>query len=159
MRHTDVVIAGAGLAGSAAAAMLAEAGTDVLLIDPREVYPPDFRCEKLDVSQIEILHKTGLADAVLSAATPDRSLAIARFGRLVEQRDGRQCGIHYADLVNTVREQVPATAFLAAKVEIDRNQCRPADTHAVERRAGVRAIARAGDRAQSRPASSAWPRA
>jgi len=117
MRHTDVVIAGAGLAGSAAAAMLAEAGTDVLLIDPREVYPPDFRCEKLDVSQIEILRKTGLADAVLNAATPDRSLAIARFGRVVERRDGRQCGIHYADLVNTVRRQVPANAFLPAKVD------------------------------------------
>jgi 2-polyprenyl-6-methoxyphenol hydroxylase-like FAD-dependent oxidoreductase len=117
MRHTDVVIAGAGLAGSATAAMLAAAGTDVLLIDPREVYPPDFRCEKLDVSQIEILRKTGLADAVLRAATPDRSLAVARFGRLVERRDGRQCGIHYADLVNTVRRQVPSAAFLAAKVE------------------------------------------
>ena len=98
MRHTDIAIVGAGLAGSTAAAMLTRAGYDVALIDPHEVYPPDFRCEKLDTSQIEILKKTGLADAVLKAATPDRSLWIARFGHLVEKRDGTQCGIYYADL-------------------------------------------------------------
>lgn len=116
MRHTEVAIAGAGLAGSSAAAMLARAGYDVVLIDPHEVYPPDFRCEKLDASQIEILQKTGLADAVLKAATPDRSLWVARFGRLLEKRDGTQCGIYYADLVNTVRAEVPRPAFISAKV-------------------------------------------
>ena len=116
MRHTDIAIVGAGLAGSTAAAMLTRAGYDVALIDPHEVYPPDFRCEKLDTSQIEILKKTGLADAVLKAATPDRSLWIARFGHLVEKRDGTQCGIYYADLVNTVRAEVSATAFITAKV-------------------------------------------
>lgn len=116
MRHTDIAIAGGGLAGSAAAAMLTRAGYDVILIDPHNVYPPDFRCEKLDIGQIEILKMTGLADAVLKAATPDRSLWIARFGHLVEKRDGAQCGIRYADLVNTVRAEVPATAFITAKV-------------------------------------------
>ncbi len=116
MRHTDIAIAGAGLAGSTAAAMLTRAGYDVVLIDPHEVYPPDFRCEKLDTSQIEILKKTGLADAVLKAATPDRSLWVARFGHLVERRDGAQCGIHYADLVNTIRAEVLGAAFIAAKV-------------------------------------------
>jgi 2-polyprenyl-6-methoxyphenol hydroxylase-like FAD-dependent oxidoreductase len=116
MRHTDIAIAGAGLAGSTAAAMLTRAGYDVLLIDPHDVYPPDFRCEKLDTSQIEILKKTGLADVVLNAATPDRSLWVARFGRLVEKRDGTQCGIYYADLVNTVRAEVPSEAFITAKV-------------------------------------------
>ena len=102
MREADIVIAGAGLAGSTAAAMLSRAGYNVLLVDPHTVYPPDFRCEKLDVSQIEILKKTGLADAVLKVATPDRALWIARFGRLVEKREGAQVGIFY-DLVNTVR--------------------------------------------------------
>lgn len=116
MRQTDIAIAGAGLAGSAAAAMLTRAGYEVVLIDPHEFYPPDFRCEKLDTSQIEILKKTGLANAVLKAATPDRSLWIARFGHLVEKRDGAQCGIHYADLVNTVRAEVPHAAFTTAKV-------------------------------------------
>jgi 2-polyprenyl-6-methoxyphenol hydroxylase-like FAD-dependent oxidoreductase len=116
MRQTDIAIAGAGLAGSTAAAMLTRAGYDVVLIDPHDVYPPDFRCEKLDTSQIEILKKTGLAETVLKTATPDRSLWIARFGHLVEKRDGAQCGIYYGDLVNTVRAEVPSAAFVAAKV-------------------------------------------
>jgi 2-polyprenyl-6-methoxyphenol hydroxylase-like FAD-dependent oxidoreductase len=116
MRQTDIVIAGAGLAGSTVAAMLSRAGYDVLLVDPHAVYPPDFRCEKLDRSQIEILKKTGLADVVLKVATPDRSLWIARFGHLVEKREGAQVGIFYDTLVNTVRAEVPSAAFIAAKV-------------------------------------------
>jgi 2-polyprenyl-6-methoxyphenol hydroxylase-like FAD-dependent oxidoreductase len=116
MRQADIAIAGAGLAGSTAAAMLARAGYGVTLIDPHPVYPPDFRCEKLDVSQIEILKRTGLADAVLQVATPDRFLSVARFGRLVDKRDGAQCGIFYDRLVNTIRAEVPAAAFVAAKV-------------------------------------------
>ncbi|MEI9805166.1 MAG: NAD(P)/FAD-dependent oxidoreductase, partial [Pseudolabrys sp.] len=116
MRQTDIVIAGAGLAGSTAAAMLARAGYDVVLVDPHTTYPPDFRCEKLDSSQIEILKMTGLADAVLKVATPDRQLWIARFGRLVEKRKGTQCGIFYDHLVNTIRAEVPSGVFVAAKV-------------------------------------------
>jgi len=116
MSQSDIVIAGGGLAGSSAAAMLARAGYDVVLIDPHQSYPPDFRCEKLDRSQLEILKKTGLAEAVLRAATPDRSLWVARFGRLVENRDGAQCGILYDKLVNTIRAEVPRAAFIAAKV-------------------------------------------
>jgi 2-polyprenyl-6-methoxyphenol hydroxylase-like FAD-dependent oxidoreductase len=116
MRQTDILIAGAGLAGSTAAAMLSRAGYDVVLVDPHTVYPPDFRCEKLDQSQIEILKKTGLADAVLSVATRNRSLWVARFGHMVEKLKGAQCGIMYDTLVNTVRGEVPPAAFIAAKV-------------------------------------------
>jgi 2-polyprenyl-6-methoxyphenol hydroxylase-like FAD-dependent oxidoreductase len=116
MRQADIVIAGAGLAGSTAAAMLSRAGFDVLLVDPHPTYPPDFRCEKLDQSQLEILKKTGLADAVLSVATPNRNLWVARFGHLVDRLEGAQCGIRYESLVNTIRAEVPAAAFIAAKV-------------------------------------------
>src|SRR5437879_984227 len=112
MRQTDILIAGAGLAGSTAGAMLARAGYDVALVDPHTVYPPDFRCEKLDQSQIKILKKTGLAGAVLSVATPNRSLWVARFGHLVEKLKGAQCGIMYDTLVNSVRAEVPSAAFI-----------------------------------------------
>ena len=96
--------------------MLARAGHEVVLVDPHPSYPPDFRCEKLDKSQIEILKKTGLADAVLAVATPNRSLWIARFGYLVEKLKGAQYGILYDTLVNVVRGEVPPGAFIAAKV-------------------------------------------
>ena len=103
MRHTDIVIAGGGLAGSTAAAMLGRAGFGVILVDPHEVYPPDLRCEKLDGTQVKILRRTGLAEEVLPAGTFDSESWIARFGRLVEKRPGDQYGILYDTLVNTVR--------------------------------------------------------
>jgi len=117
MRQTDIVIAGGGLAGSCAAAMLGRAGYGVALVDPHAAYPPDFRAEKLDGTQAAVLRKTGLADAVLRAATLDGESWVARFGRLVEKRPGDQHGILYDTLVNTVRGQIPPTVeFIHAKV-------------------------------------------
>jgi 2-polyprenyl-6-methoxyphenol hydroxylase-like FAD-dependent oxidoreductase len=117
MRQTDIVIAGGGLAGSTAAAMLGRAGYRVALVDPHPVYPPDFRCEKIDGPQAAILRKTGLADAVLRAATLDGESWVARFGRLVEKRPGDQHGIFYDTLVNTMRGEIPpGVAFIHGKV-------------------------------------------
>jgi 2-polyprenyl-6-methoxyphenol hydroxylase-like FAD-dependent oxidoreductase len=116
MRHTDIAIVGGGLAGSTAAAMLGRAGIDAVLIDPHTVYPPDFRCEKLDGAQVRLFRKTGLADAVLRTATPDEEVWIARFGHLVEKRPNDQYDILYDDLVNGVRAEIPSTVpFSAAK--------------------------------------------
>jgi len=106
-RQIDIVIAGGGLAGSAAAAMLGRAGYGVVLVDPHAVYPPDFRAEKIDGTQAAILRKTGLADAVLRAATLDGESWVARFGRLIEKRRGDQHGVLYDTLVNTIRAEIP----------------------------------------------------
>jgi 2-polyprenyl-6-methoxyphenol hydroxylase-like FAD-dependent oxidoreductase len=109
MRQVDVAIIGGGLAGSTAAAMLGRAGIDTVLIDPHEVYPPDFRAEKLDGTQVEILRKTGLADAVLKHTGHASTLWIARNGRLVDkQPHGDQHGILYDHLVNALRAEIPA---------------------------------------------------
>lgn len=118
MRHTDVVIAGGGLAGSVTAAMLGRAGVDAVLVDPHPVYPPDFRCEKLDGVQLKTLGLTGLAEAVRSASTPDQECWVARLGHLVDKLPGeQQRGIPYDALVNTVRSQIPnRTEFIHAKV-------------------------------------------
>src|SRR6185312_14929636 len=123
MYRTEVGIIGGGLAGSLAAAMLGRRGIDCVLIDPHQTYPDDFRCEKLDGPQMAILRKTGLAEAVLRASTPDRESWVARFGRVVEKRDGDQQGIFYTSLVNTIRAQIPANVRCilakAASIEND----------------------------------------
>ena len=117
MRQTDVVIAGGGLAGSLAAAMLGRAGIDAVMVDPHEVYPAEFRCEKLDGVQMKTLAKTGLVDAVLRNSTHDRESWVARFGHIVEKRPGDQQGVMYDTLVNTVRSQIPSrTEVVNAKV-------------------------------------------
>ncbi len=117
MRRTDIVIIGGGLAGSTAAAMLGRAGIEAILVDPHEAYPEDFRCEKLDATQVAVLRKTGLADGVLAATTLDGAVFVARSGRLVEKRSSDQHGILYDGLVNTVRSLIPETVpVLRAKV-------------------------------------------
>jgi 2-polyprenyl-6-methoxyphenol hydroxylase-like FAD-dependent oxidoreductase len=117
MRQTDILVAGGGLAGSTAAAMLGRAGYSVVLVDPHSAYPPDFRAEKIDGTQAAILRKTGLADAVLRAATLDGESWVARFGRLIEKRPGDQHGILYDTMVNAMRGAIPqSVALIVGKV-------------------------------------------
>jgi 2-polyprenyl-6-methoxyphenol hydroxylase-like FAD-dependent oxidoreductase len=118
MRQADVVIIGGGLAGSTAAAMLGRAGIDTVLVDPHEVYPPELRAEKIDGSQVEILRKTGLADAVLQHTGHATTLWIARNGRLVDkQPHGDQHGILYDHMVNALRAEIPdSVTRVVAKV-------------------------------------------
>jgi 2-polyprenyl-6-methoxyphenol hydroxylase-like FAD-dependent oxidoreductase len=108
MKNCDIAIAGAGLAGSTAAAMLGKAGYSVALIDPHDAYPAEFRCEKLDASQVELLRKTGLAELVLRNATLDGEVTIARNGRFLETKKSARYGIIYDTLVNSIRGQIPA---------------------------------------------------
>src|SRR5262245_8607278 len=117
MRRTDVAIVGAGLAGSTAAAMLGRAGVDTVVIDPNAPYPFEFRCEKLDGSQVKVLRKTGLAELILPSTTPMEQLWIARFGRFVQKRSNDQYGVFYDALVNVIRSLiVPPAEFIRAKV-------------------------------------------
>jgi 2-polyprenyl-6-methoxyphenol hydroxylase-like FAD-dependent oxidoreductase len=118
LRQTDIAIAGGGLAGSLAAAMLGRAGINTVLIDPHPVYPADFRCEKLDLVQLRTLQQTGIADAVLQASTPDNQCWVARCGHHLDTVPGEhQRGILYDTLVNTVRSQIPAaTELIQGKV-------------------------------------------
>ena len=103
MRQVDVAVVGGGLAGSLAAAMLGRAGAKTVVIDPHEVYPPDFRCEKLDRSQVGLLSKTGLHDAVRRAATMSDDVWIARRGNRIEKRRAGQYDLLYDTLVNTIQ--------------------------------------------------------
>src|SRR5258707_12705041 len=107
MRYTDVAIVGGGLAGSTAAAMLGRAGIQALLIDPHTSYPPELRCEKLGSDQIDLLRKTGLADATLRATTLDGEVWEARFGHVVAKKPSDQHCVMYDTLANTLRAPIP----------------------------------------------------
>ena len=107
VRDTDIAIIGGGLAGSAAAAMLGRAGIDTVLVDPHEVYPPDFRCEKLDEEQIGLLARTGLGESSPRRRAPTGENWIVRGGRLTDRKPSGQVGILYDRLVNTVRATIP----------------------------------------------------
>ncbi|WP_426442236.1 FAD-dependent oxidoreductase [Bradyrhizobium genosp. P] len=118
MRYTDIAIIGGGLAGSTAAAMLGRAGVASVVIDPHQVYPFDFRVEKLggDV-QIERFAKTGLAESVLRSATLDGENWIARFGRLLDKTPSQQFGIMYDGLIAAIRAEISGSAeFVRDKV-------------------------------------------
>ena len=108
MRYTDIAIIGGGLAGSTAAAMLGRAGIPAILVDPRPVYPPDFRVEKLSgAPQLARFRRTGIAEAVLRTATHDTENWIARFGHLLDRKPIQQYGILYDALINAIRGEIP----------------------------------------------------
>lgn len=116
-RTTDVAIIGGGLAGATAAAMLGRAGVAAVLIDPHGEQRPEFRCEKLDESQLALLRLTGLADDVLPHTSNNRQVWVVRYGRLVDRKSGGPAGILYHDLVNAVRKNIPASVpHIATKV-------------------------------------------
>src|SRR6185503_4054707 len=118
MNYTDIAIIGDGLAGSTAAAMLGRAGIPTVLIDPHEVYPFDFRVEKISGDeQVDRFCRTGIADSVLRSATHDGENWIARFGYLLDKRPSRQFGIMYDTLIGAIRAEIAAPAELVfAKV-------------------------------------------
>jgi 2-polyprenyl-6-methoxyphenol hydroxylase-like FAD-dependent oxidoreductase len=117
MRHADVTIIGAGLAGAAAAGMLGEAGIATVLIDPHAVYPADFRCEKIDDEQGALLTETGLADKVFPAMARADELWIGQYGHIVRHKAATQHGMLYHDMVNTVRRAIPpSVTFIEDKV-------------------------------------------
>ena len=107
MRYTDIAIVGGGLAGSTAAAMLGRAGIPARPDRSAPVYPPELRCEKLGGEQLDLLRKTGLADATLRATTLDGEVWEARFGYVVAKKPSDQHGMMYDTLVNTMRAQIP----------------------------------------------------
>jgi len=117
MPEANIAIVGGGLAGSLAAAMLGRAGISTILFDLHQPYPPDFRCEKIDAEQRDLLAKTGLAGEILKSATPMREIWLARYGRVIERRPSVEAGLLYQDFVNAARAEIRGdTAFVRGRV-------------------------------------------
>jgi len=105
----DCVIVGAGLAGAAAAVVMGRDGVRVAIVDPRTSCLPTFKAEKIEPDQVELLHRLGLADGVLSRAARIRSIQEAHGGRVLRTVPIEQYGMSYQDIVNSVRDQLPST--------------------------------------------------
>jgi 2-polyprenyl-6-methoxyphenol hydroxylase-like FAD-dependent oxidoreductase len=114
---TDIAIVGGGLAGTIAAFALARSGIRVSLIDRNETPPAEFRVEKLGGAQLESLRRLGLLDTLAQNSTRfDRATNVRR-GRVVDLTDSRYQGIFYGDLVNAMRQALPAAVrFIAGRV-------------------------------------------
>ena len=60
----DVIVIGAVFCGSVIALKAAELGLSVKILDSQDVYPEEFRAEKLESDQYEALEDLGLIDLV-----------------------------------------------------------------------------------------------
>ncbi|NEU10832.1 FAD-dependent monooxygenase [Methylobacterium sp. BTF04] len=108
----DVIVIGAGLAGTSATCALTAAGHRVALIDTHAVYPPDFRAEKLGQQQMDQFDRLGLGGPARKATTPVDEIWVSRFRRLVSRKAVREYGLHYAALVNELRAALPPASPL-----------------------------------------------
>ena len=113
----DIIIIGAGLGGTSSAIVLAKAGYDVALVDSHATYPPEFRAEKIGAPHMAKIESLGLADTVLAHVDRLDDIWVARYGRVVAKVAGPDYAFHYADLVNGLRADLPATVrFVLGRV-------------------------------------------
>ncbi|WP_443749066.1 FAD-dependent monooxygenase [Asticcacaulis solisilvae] len=87
----DVVIVGGGFAGALMALVLARRGLSPVVVDPHDIHPQDFRCEKFSLAQVDGLVALGVADAFAPL-----------FGRNADAMTHR--GLRYDQMVNALRE-------------------------------------------------------
>ncbi|GJE19052.1 FAD-dependent oxidoreductase [Methylobacterium marchantiae] len=110
--HHDVIVIGAGLAGTTATIALAKAGYNTAIIDTHAVYPPDFRAEKLGVPQMDLFEKLGFGELARAVTTPVDEVCVSRFGHLFSRHRVREYGVHYTALINDLRKALPASSPL-----------------------------------------------
>lgn len=117
--RVDIVVVGAGLAGSAGAAALGRAGYQVALIDRHAVCPPQFRVEKFGGGQEEAFRRLGLLEAIATRTTAFETVRNLRQGKLVDHTHVSYHAIRYDDLVRAIRDQLPPTVGFVADEVVD----------------------------------------
>ena len=123
--HADVVVVGAGPAGSAAAAWAARAGRDVLVIDAAN-FPRDKACgDGLTPRAVAELERLGLSEW-LDARIRHRGLRMSGFGGEVE--------------VAWPGPSFPSTGSAVARVELDDRIRKVAEESGARMRLGVKAV-------------------
>jgi geranylgeranyl reductase family protein len=123
--HADVVVVGAGPAGSAAAAWAARAGRDVLVIDSAN-FPRDKACgDGLTPRAVAELERLGLGEW-LDARIRHRGLRMSGFGGEVE--------------VPWPGPSFPSTGSAVARVELDDRIRKVAEESGARMRLGVKVV-------------------
>jgi 2-polyprenyl-6-methoxyphenol hydroxylase-like FAD-dependent oxidoreductase len=105
----QIVVVGAGLAGTIAAAVLGQQGRRVVLIDPSPSCPPVFKAEKIEPDQAQLFRKLGLLEHLLPQAGRVREVLSYYNGRLFGITPIEQYGLYYSEMVNTLRSRLPGS--------------------------------------------------
>ena len=107
--HSDVLVVGAGFAGTCASHTLAAAGFNVTLIDRRFTHPNVFRAEKIEPDQAKLMRRFGLLHHRAPVAA---TIGVIR--RYDEQLSSQQAvdtieqyGIDYGETVNRLIHSLP----------------------------------------------------
>ncbi len=104
--ETDVVIAGAGIAGAVAAWALHERGLSVTLVDPKSSAPRVFKAERISRPAAEILTELGLIDRLESLALPLHSTATIKGSKIENIIRNKDYSIPLWHLVSRLRSDV-----------------------------------------------------
>jgi len=138
----DIAVLGAGMAGTCAAHMLAQAGWRVALIDSHDHCLDCFKAEKIEPDQVELLRSMGLFEIV--APVVERIHAIHVVGPNGEHRVERieQYGAPYHDMVNALRRALPpqVRSFVGKVRDVETSHARPIVSLDDGRAIAVRAV-------------------
>jgi len=105
----DIIVVGAGVAGTVASAVLGRQGSRVILVDPHPSCAPILKAEKSQQEQLRLLRKFGLLEQVLPYTGHIHEVQEAYNGRVFHVNPMEQYGFSYADMVNALRTNLPAT--------------------------------------------------
>lgn len=103
----DIIIIGAGLAGSMAAACLGRAGYDVVLIERNTEHPAEFAAEQIVGGQVNMFRRLGVLDSIVGNVQEIRHVEIARRGRIIGTIDEAHYGLSYRSMVQGARHAIP----------------------------------------------------